>query len=240
MGTEPSPTQSRGKSRREADLRRKRPCHAALVDSGQREPHRQHGRVRGPPPRPVPAGSGLCQQAVACVRSPCCTRTPHLCFGEVSPRAHPGTSTSAAFSAAEAGPLLFPDKNPDTDTGRGPLPLCAQGVPGPLRTRSLLGSLAGIDPPREPPGAARPHHVGVTTAVRLAAGFVAPHAPRSSAQPTSLPRGTALGVRRVFQAEAKGKLCWPPDTESRRAAVPSSMGSFPRALPPGSAGGTVV
>lgn len=67
--------------------------------------------------------------------------------------------------------------------------------------------------------------------MRLAAGFVAPHAPRSSAQPTSLPRGTALGVRRVFQAEAKGKLCWPLDTEGRRAAVPSSMGSSLRPCP---------
>ncbi|XP_043772314.1 snRNA-activating protein complex subunit 4 isoform X2 [Cervus elaphus] len=56
-----------------------------------------------------------------------------------------------------------------------------EGVPGPLRTRRALGSLAGVDPSREPPGAAHPRHVGVTTAVRLAAGSVAPHAPHSSA-----------------------------------------------------------
>ena len=123
-----------------------------------------------------------------------------------------------------------------------------QGVPGPLRTQRALRSLAGIDPPREPlgaacphhVGAARPHHVGAATAVRLAAGPVAPHAPCGLAQPTSLPRGMALGVQRVFQAEAKGKFCWPLDTEGRKAPVPSIMGSFPQALPPGSAGGTMV
>lgn len=200
--------------------------------SGQQEPHRQHGGWGGLPPQPAPAGSKrpVSVPPAAHARPTCVlgrSRHVHVC-------SLLSCGSRAAFVSRQEPGYRLREGSPAT---------VRQGVPGPLRTQRALRSLAGIDPPREPLGAARPHHVAAATAVRLAAGPVAPHAPCGLAQPTSLPRGMALGVQRVFQAEAKGKFCWPLlplDTEGRKAPVPSITGSFPQALPPGSAGGTMV
>lgn len=86
-----------------ADLRRKRPHHAALRSrTRQREPHSQHG-VGG---WGVACPSG---QPPQCLSPLLHTHAPPAPWGGLS-----------RCPAAEAVPLLFLDKNLDTDTGRSP------------------------------------------------------------------------------------------------------------------------